>query len=694
MSFVYPAFLFALFALAIPVIIHLFSFRKFKKIYFTNVRFLKEVKQESQSRSRLKHLLVLLARILALSFLVFAFSQPYIPPESADRAGGPDGRQMISIFIDNSFSMDAVNDNGPLFEQAKQLAHEVASAYQPTDNFQLLTNDFESRHQRLVNREELIVLIDEIEISSNTKNISEIIARQKEATSGGVDSLLKRTFFIISDFQKSICDFSSIPQDTGISIRLIPLQPLLRNNLFIDSCWFASPVRKLNAPDELRVRIVNKSENDYENVPIKFSVNGQIRAIGSSFSIPANSKIDTVLNFTSALPGWQNARIEITDYPITFDDQFFLSYNIAENIRILCITQHDSNSYIQSLYGGDAFFSLQTAPLNRIDYSSFSEKNLIILSEPDSISSGLMQELKKFTANGGSLLIFPSPKINFSSYKEFLKQMNLNYFESADTGSTRVSAINLEHSIYEDVFEQGMAAKTPENMDLPVVHKQYIQSRLSQTNEEWLMKTRKGNNLLSRYSFGSGFVYLSAVPLSEDFSNFSKHAIFVPTLFQIALHSRETGKLFYVIGRDNFIEISNPAQHSEGQENIYHINSEDKTLDFIPEFKAVDSRMRLFIHNQVLSSGNYFIMRGNDTAGTAAFNFDRKESDIAAFSGSELEKLLQHQAWKNFSIIDPDVKVIGKRIGEISEGIKLWKYCIIFALLFLVTESVLLRWWK
>ena len=79
MRFAYPEFLFALSLIAIPIVIHLFNFRRFKKIYFTNVKFLKDIKEETTSRSKLKHLLVLLSRILAVSFLVFAFAQPFIP---------------------------------------------------------------------------------------------------------------------------------------------------------------------------------------------------------------------------------------------------------------------------------------------------------------------------------------------------------------------------------------------------------------------------------------------------------------------------------------------------------------------------------------------------------------------------------------------------------------------------------------
>src|SRR6187431_3204710 len=113
MLFTYPAFLFALSALSIPIIVHLFNFRRFKKIYFTNVRFLKEIKQDTRNRSRLKHLLILASRILAVIFLVLAFAQPFIPAKGSKAVAGA---KRVSVYIDNSFSMDAISSNGDLLE--------------------------------------------------------------------------------------------------------------------------------------------------------------------------------------------------------------------------------------------------------------------------------------------------------------------------------------------------------------------------------------------------------------------------------------------------------------------------------------------------------------------------------------------------------------------------------------------------
>ena len=177
-SFVYPTFLFALAALLIPIIIHLFYFRRFKKVYFTNVKFLKELKEERASRNRLKHFLVLLSRMLALAFLVFAFAQPYIPQTEAEIVRGT---KAASVFIDNSFSMNALSNDVSLFEKAKRKAREIVEAYGPEDRFQIITNDFEGKHQRLLDKDEFIGYLDEIEISPNVQNLNEVFSRQKQA---------------------------------------------------------------------------------------------------------------------------------------------------------------------------------------------------------------------------------------------------------------------------------------------------------------------------------------------------------------------------------------------------------------------------------------------------------------------------------------------------------------------------------
>ena len=175
MNFLYPQFLWALLAIAIPIIIHLFNFKKFKKVYFSDLRLLKEVEMETSKKSNLKHLLILLSRILAIAALVFAFAQPFFPSKM-NKVG--QGEKLISVYIDNSFSMSNVSQEFTLLDQAKQKADNIAQLYKQSDKFQLITNDFELKHQRFVTKQEFVDLIQEIEVSSSSRLMSEVEQKQ------------------------------------------------------------------------------------------------------------------------------------------------------------------------------------------------------------------------------------------------------------------------------------------------------------------------------------------------------------------------------------------------------------------------------------------------------------------------------------------------------------------------------------
>ena len=94
-----PQLLYALFAIIVPIVLHFINLRKHKIVNFSSIRFLKQIKEEKRKQSKLRDLLILLSRILAITFLVIAFSKPYIPDKNKEIIS-----KNICIYIDNSFS--------------------------------------------------------------------------------------------------------------------------------------------------------------------------------------------------------------------------------------------------------------------------------------------------------------------------------------------------------------------------------------------------------------------------------------------------------------------------------------------------------------------------------------------------------------------------------------------------------------
>lgn len=681
MEFVNPLFLFGLAALAIPVIIHLFNFRKFRKVYFTNVKFIEELKMQTQRQSQLKHLLILLMRMLAIAALVLAFSQPYIPVSKT--APGQEERQAVSIYVDNSFSMEAAAAAGTLLDEALKDAREIASAYKSSDLFQLLTNDFRGKHQRFVSREDFFELLDEVEISPVTRNLSEVYKRQQDLFQEYGQK--NKTAYFLSDFQNSVSDFQNIRPDTSIQTYLLPLEASERSNLYIDSAWFESPVHRVNQLVTLHVTISNASESNFEKIPVRLLINGQQRAI-ASFDIQADKDVEVRLPFTNNQTGIQYGRLEITDHPITYDDDFYFTYHVREQIPVLAINKDEENIYLNSLFGSDSAFVFQNAPQNQLDYASFNRFNLILLNGLNLISSGLSQELWRFVQNGGSIAVFPGPMLDRGSYREFLRNMSSTYYAAKDTFETRITRINTQSRLYDDVFES-----LPENIDLPAVFTHYPIRSSATTMLETFLEMQDGDIFLGGENTGRGKLYLFATPLDAEWTNFPKHAIFVPTLYKIALLSQTGNKLYYIAGENEQISLRRTELPGD---QVFKIRSLQNDFEVIPEIRTLNSQVNIYTRNQIRKAGNYQIVDEDEVVTGIAFNYDRTESDLDILNNDKLQEKISDAELVNFSLLQPTGKSLTNMVAEMNTGIKLWKLFIVLALMFLLGEVILLRLWN
>jgi hypothetical protein len=198
MQFIYPSFLFALLVLVIPIVIHLFQLRRYKKVVFSDIRFLKQITEQNQKQRNIKEWIILAARCLALASLVFAFAKPFIPFNQKEIVRN---NKAISIFIDNSLSMSQLGKEGQLLEVAKNKAKDIASFYGDNDLFQILTNDFEGKHQRLLDKKDFLLYLDEVKLSNQSKSFEKILSRQKQVFDEASNAT--KIAYLITDLQQN-----------------------------------------------------------------------------------------------------------------------------------------------------------------------------------------------------------------------------------------------------------------------------------------------------------------------------------------------------------------------------------------------------------------------------------------------------------------------------------------------------------
>lgn len=681
MTFVSPLFLWALAAIAVPIIIHLFNFRKYKKVYFTNVKFLRELQQESKSKSRLKEILILAARCLAIVCLVLAFAQPIIPDKSNPVKNA--GASAVSIFIDNSFSMENVSKQGPLLELAKTQARELLKASGNTDKIHIITCDFEGRHQRFNSKEDALNLLDEIKISPTVRNLSDVLKRQNEFLRGS--SLPNKRIYIFSDAQRSTFDIDKMVPDSTIGVTLIPLTANQVNNVTVDSCWFESPLQQKGFIQKLHAKINNTGNHVIDAGSAKLFLNKQQIAI-ASFSLEANAETEVLFTFECKQAGLNYGSVKIEDYPVTFDDELFFAFNSKVNVGVCLINGRDAgidNSF-SSLFKNDSIFNFSFLSEQTIDYSLFKNTDVILLNQLNEVSSGLTSELIKFSEKGGALVIIPSVKAENVSYKEAFTSLNLPQLMTLDSASVlKVDKIEMASGFYEGVFE-----KIEDRLNLPLVNKHFVLGRNSRNNFEPVLTLNNGDVFFGKCKFNNADLYLFSTPFSNNGTNFSKHALFVPTFYRICFSSLNTIPLSYNVNSNTAIALKNDGTY---REQPPHVRKSDGSLDVIPELRNVNNALTIYTQEQINSPGFYTVNHLGQDILPLAFNYSRRESDLVCMNVEEISKIINDKAWKSVQLISDTQSDLSKQILEGVEGKKLWKLFIILALVFIGIEVVLLR---
>ncbi len=673
MQFLHSGFLFALSALAIPIIIHLFNFRRYKTVYFSNVTFLKELKDETASQSKLKHLLVLACRLLALAFLVFAFAQPYIPNKRNQVSAG---KKFVSVYVDNSFSMNAMSQGRSLFDKAKLAAKEIAHNYSADDQFQLLSNDFMGKHQRLVGKEEFTNMVDELEISPSVRTLSEITKRQKDALSR--ENGKNQIAYLLSDFQKNMGDMSV---DSLVGYNLIPLSADAQENVYVDTCWFSEPVQLIGQQAQLIVKISNAGEKKNENNRLVLKLNGQTKVM-ADFSVDAGSfKYDT-LSFIPAQAGLNKAELSIQDYPINYDDNYYIAFNVIEKIKVVAVNEGRANIFLDALFKDQTEFNYSSISLSGFDPAVLQGTQLVILANLKTIPTGMASAITQYIANGGAVTLFPGDKCETEAYNRFLNNLQANSITGFSEQQQDMATINLQQNIFKDVFE-----KVPQNMNLPQAKKYYTFSHSTASNEEAILNLKDGTSFFSRYPFQQGSLYVCAAPLDKDFSDLPVHAIFVPMLYKMAVLNIKGGNISYFIGDKTRIEVDAPKVASQ---KVYKIKGEN--VEFIPEQFAVGNKMLLGLSDQIKKAGFYTIaLEGSDSTQVLALNFDRRESDLKFSTAAQLKEKYPQS---NVNVVSTANAEVASIVKELDRGTPLWRWCLILTLLFLGLEILLLRFWR
>ncbi|AUC81958.1 BatA and WFA domain-containing protein [Lacinutrix sp. Bg11-31] len=642
MQFKNPELLYALLLLLIPIIVHLFQLRKFKTEAFTNVAFLKKVSLQTRKSAQIKKWLTLLTRMGILAAIVIAFAQPFTSKNKTFNT-----KSETVIYLDNSFSMQVKGDKGELLKRA---VSDIISSVPEDENISLITNDnsFRNTTVKAITNDLL-----QLNYSTNQLPYDAALLKSKKYFSKN-DNTIKNLVFI-SDFQQKETNFSA-KGDENTNLNLVQLKPVSNSNVTIDSVYIS---KRTSSNIELTVSLKNNG-NTIENLPISLYNNGSLLTKSSVkitdkattvFTLPTNERID--------------GKVTIEDVNLQFDNTLFFNINNNSKINVLAINE-TKNDFLKSIYTANEFNYKATA-FNQLNYSDITNQNLIVLNELKQIPSSLTTALKAFTSNGGILAVIPSEEINIQEYNNLLLSYNLAPFSKLSKIEKRLTNIKYSHPLYSD----GVFEKRVSNFQYPKIKSYYPQNL---ANASAVLTFEDDKPFLSENN--NAFVFTSA--LNRKNSNFQDINLIVPTFYNISKLSLKLSNLYYTIGKENTYDVVTDLQ----QDAVLTLVNDNANV--IPQQQYFNNKVAITTTDTPEKAGIYNVKNKAEIIENVSYNYNRNESNLL---------------YQNFSNLDN--VTVSNSISEVFNTIKsdnktneLWKWFVILALILLVFEMLILKYFK
>ncbi|MBQ3655584.1 MAG: BatA and WFA domain-containing protein [Bacteroidales bacterium] len=680
MQFLNAVFLWAGFAVLIPPVIHLFNFRRYKTVYFSDVRFLQNLKNITRKRSVLKQILLMVLRMAVIACLVITFSEPVISTGGLQNGQGLVKNAPPVIYIDNSFSMQAGEIAGLNLEKAKNKALEIAGAFPSGTQFLYIDNNFSSEHNRLVNADGIRTFLEELKTSPKAPTIGEVIRKALQNLSfQDVDINSRKSVFVISDFQKNICDFSALENDSLISINLVKVTSETQNNVSVDTVEFLTPYRLTGSEEEILVTVRNYGGQPVKNVPLKLYINNSSKC-AETFDINPYEKKQIKLKYVNTEKNLVRGRISVSDFPINYDDDLYFGYKIDSVKKILIISDEKSDKYFDALFKTDKNFSVEFS--SGEDTDNLLEYQTVVINKKEKIPATLSSRLQSFVSMGGNVIFVPSFSGDIESYNYLLSLLMCNTFTGKDTLRCKIANFNAQSLLLKNAIKS-----VPENVDLPVVNKYFNSTQNSYLSEETLLETDSYKKILTSNSYKAGKFYVFYTPLDEKSGTLVTHRLIVPLLYNAAAFSQNfTSQYYTLIGKDDGFTTKIP-NYKEGVKVF--LKADDSDFEMIPRISGPDGFMnfKIFSQNLIEKAGFYTLMiQDKPSNAFVAYNYDRKESDLDFFSADEVLEKLSAEGFVSTQIIETDKSGFSASAVENSTNKPIWKLFVILALAFAVAE--------
>jgi len=676
MIFLNPLVLTGLVVTVIPLLVHLFNFRRSQKLDYSSLALLQSLQRTTMQRVRIRNWLLLLLRILALIALILVFARPTLVGPSSAQFLGRSNASMV-IVIDASLSMFQRDTDGTHFSQARTIAQAMIASSDSGDEIFIKTTHSPNLKP--------ISILDDLKPTRASISASTSLLQAADLLSKEGHHLTKIVYYL-GDLQESTLVDSvqaSIPEE--VRIVLVPIGATgTLPNVGIVSARVTNRIVDIGNPVEVEATIVNYGNTPIDNYAVSLYLSDTPLA-QTSVTLPSQVPVRVTLRGTPPTYGWTQGFIMIEDDAFIDDNRHYFTLNIPDQRNILLIYGSTASTLHVELAlssGGEAGgiqpllipqYELAIAPLN--DYSA------IFLIGPDQLSSGEVLKLTQFVQNGGGLLLTPNEDV--SAINTLLSAFNAGRVNLQES-EVSIRSADFEHPLFEGVFEDSDRMQRLESIFI----RQSAQYEPESGPEQTLISLLGGSPLLQEIQYDQGRIFFLSIAPELSWSDLPVRGLFVPLIYRTAHYLSAVGS---VQGEHLLVGLQQTIRIPGGQGTIV-LQLPDGT-ERIPTSRQVFGAHLIEVTSDLPGIAKILVDR--DSIRFVSIGLDPKESDLSFLEPQQAREILSETMDTSIDLLEPDIaQDISGAMHVARMGVELWRHFLVLALLLLITEMFLASHWK
>jgi hypothetical protein len=684
MTFLNSAILAALTLGLLPILIHLLNRQRFKKVDFPTLRFLHELQRQKMRQVRVRQILLLILRTLAVLFLVLALARP-VMKSSAGILPGAEARTTAVLILDRSASMQTETPSGTRFRQIQTRAQEILESLKDGDEAQIVWADAEPDKFPENPTSQIRLLREAVVEAKPAAHGGDLVKALRTARQiVGASQNLHKEVYVLSDLSLSawpekLPETALLPSD--VRLFLIPASGAASRNIGITDASVISRIITPNRPIDVSFTLRNTGTTPATDRIVSVYFGGR-RVAQTRVTLAAGETRVQQLKFSPDTPGDQvgYVRIEEAD-DFAADDQRFFVLRVPSRLHVALAGNDGAARSLVALAlnptaDPTSFVDVKMMTPAQLESEDWSMLDAIVVVDASTFNSAFATRLRSFIEGGKGVLVIPGPQADLKAYASWLPSLGLpvpGELWQSETGAARWNTSDLKHPLFEGLFEEKPAGISPDLFKI-------LRTATSNTATE-IVATSTGIPFLLESKNGKGRAMMMTSSTDPSWSSLYRSGIFPPLMVSGVAYLSGVG----TSGIDFQLTAGVPAQlqfaGTPGEER-FELRGEQTVS---PAIESAPAGYTLKLTGLEMP-GAYELWQGNRRIAAVAVNIPARESDLQPAPETSYQNILGGKMMLLGERANIQTAIMEGRFGR-----ELWKLCLFIALAMLIAEMIVGR---